>query len=100
MAGSELTETADRRLEDIYRYSVVTFGLDTAMRYLNGLHQAFELLAENPRIGTDQGWIKPDYRRLVHESHVIYYRPAEAGVLIVEILHKAQDPASHFEEEK
>ena len=72
MAGYELTETADRRLEEIYRYSIRTFGLRTAKRYLKNLHQAFALLAENPRIGTDQGWIKADYRRLVHESHVIY----------------------------
>ena len=99
MAGYELTETAERRLEDIYRYSMVTFGLQTAGRYLEALHQAFGLLVENPQIGTDHGWIKPGYRRLVHESHVIYYRPLETGVLIVEILHKAQDPARHFEEE-
>ena len=30
---------------------------------------------------------------------MIYYRPLDAGVLIVEILHKAQDPARDFEEE-
>ena len=64
MAGYELTETAERRLEDIYRYSVVTFGLQTSGRYLEALHQAFELLSENPQIGADQGWIKPGYRRL------------------------------------
>ena len=54
MADYELTETAERRLEDIYRYSVVTFGLKTAERYLNGMHQMFRLLAGNPQIGTDQ----------------------------------------------
>jgi len=84
MAGYELTEAADRSLEDIYRYSVVTFGPKVAERYLNGMHQAFELLAENPHIGAGQSWIRPGYRRLVHESHVIYYRPIGAGVLIVE----------------
>lgn len=99
MVGYELTETAEKRLEDIYRYSVMTFGLQTARGYLDGLHHAFELLAQNPQIGTDQGWIEPRYRRLVHQSHVIYYRPAEDGVLIVEILYNAQDPARHFEEE-
>lgn len=80
MAGYELTETAERRLEDIYRYSVVTFGLEVAGRYLNGMHQAFGLLGDNPQIGTDQGWIRPGHRRLVHESH-----------------DEAQDPARHFD---
>jgi plasmid stabilization system protein ParE len=27
---------------------------------------------------------------------VIYYRPAKKGVLIIEVLHEAQDPARHF----
>lgn len=96
MAGYELTEKADSRLEEIYSYSVLTFGLETARRYLDGMHQAFELLAQNPHLGTDQTWIASGYRRLVHELHVIYYRVLEAGVLIVDVLHKTQDPAHHF----
>ncbi len=84
---------------DIYRYSVVTFGFEIAERYLNDLHRAFELLADNPQLGTDQSWIRTGYRRSVHQSHMVYYRRLEDGVLIVEILHQAQDPARHFEEE-
>jgi toxin ParE1/3/4 len=84
-------------LGEIYEYSVRNFGLKTARRYLSGLHAVFGVLAENPRIGTDQGWIKRGMWRLFHESHVIYYRPEVAGVLIVDILHEAQDAARHFD---
>ncbi len=59
MAGYELSKTAEKRLEDIYRHSVITFGLQTARRYLNGMHKAFGLLGENPEIGTDQSWVAP-----------------------------------------
>ncbi len=96
MADYELSREAERRIEDIYRYSIQRFGLRTAKRYLNGMHEAFALLAENPLMGTAQGWIQPGYRRFIHESHVVYYRPVEAGILIVEVLHEAQDPTSHF----
>lgn len=93
MADYELTKQADRRLADIYRYSIQKFGLKTAGRYLTGMHQAFALLAENPLLGTGQELVNPGSRRLVYASHVIYYRPLEAGVLILEVLHEAQDPA-------
>ena len=96
LADYELSKEAERRLADIYRYSIRKFGLRTAKRYLTEMHEAFALLAENPLIGSDQGWIKPGYRRFVHESHVIYYRPVEAGILVVEVLHEAQDPTGHF----
>ena len=97
MASYELSKDADDRLDEIYEYSVRNFGLKTARRYLSGLHDVFGLLAQNPRIGTDQGRLKPGLWRLAHESHVIYYRPEVAGVLIVDILHEAQDATWRFE---
>lgn len=86
MANYELTKAADRRLVDIYRYSVATFGLDVARRYLKAMHSAFELISENPQIGTDQSWVASGCRRMVCESHVIYYVPHTEGVLILEVL--------------
>ena len=97
MASYELSEDADGRLVEIYEYSVRNFGLKTARRYLSGLHAVCGLLAQNPRLGTDQSRIKPGLWRLAHESHVIYYRPRVAGVLIVDFLHEAQDAARRFD---
>ena len=97
MAGYELTEEADARLAEIYSYSIRQFGLRTARRYLNGMHEAFEMLAGNHRIGTSSERIQAGLWRLVHESHVIYYRPLAAGVLIVDILHEAQDPSLYLD---
>ena len=91
MASYELSEDADALLAEIFEYSIRKFGLRTARRYLKGLHKAFQLLADSPRIGTSQQRILPGVWRLAYESHVIYYRPMTAGVLIVDILHEAQD---------
>ena len=96
MAGYELSETAERRLAEIYEHSILRFGSRTARRYLNSLDRAFQLLAENPQMGSQAVAIRRGFRRLVHESHVIYYRPTETGVLIVEVLHRAQDPGRHL----
>ncbi len=38
MADYELSNEAEQRLGDIYRYSIQEFGLRTAKRYLNGMH--------------------------------------------------------------
>ncbi len=88
MADYELSERAEQRLAEIYEYSIEEFGLKTARRYLNGLHQTFGRLAENHNIGTDLSEVRPATRRLVHESHVVYYEPTAAGILIVEVLHQ------------
>ena len=96
MADYELSKKAELRLANIYRYSIRRFGLRRARRYLRGMHEAFRLLAKNPLIGSAQGWIKPGYRRFVYESHIIYYSSVDEGVLVVEVLHEAQDPTGHF----
>lgn len=51
MAIYSLTAKAAEDLERIYEYSVLTFGLVQARSYLNGLHQLFQTLADNPMLG-------------------------------------------------
>ena len=41
LADYELSKEAERRLADIYRYSIRKFGLRTAKRYLTEMHEAF-----------------------------------------------------------
>ena len=96
MADYELSKRAEQRLSEIYEYSIEEFGQKTARRYLNGLHQTFGQLADNQDIGSDLDDIRPGLRRLIHESHVVYYQPTATGVLIIEVLHKGQDPGRHL----
>ncbi|MEZ5365472.1 MAG: type II toxin-antitoxin system RelE/ParE family toxin [Bryobacterales bacterium] len=96
MASYDLSEDAEARLDEIYAYSIRTFGLETAQRYLLGLHDIFGLLAESPRLGAEQFALGRGMWRLVYRSHVVYYRPRIAGVFIVDVLHEAQDPTLRF----
>lgn len=96
MASYRLTNRAEARLVAIYEYSMVTWGLPRARDYLADLHHAFGLLAENPRMGRDISELRRGVRRLVHASHVIYYRAETSGVLILDILGERQDPGRHL----
>lgn len=96
MASYRLTNRAETRLAAIYEFSILNWGLPKAREYLAGLHHAFGLLAENPRMGRDMSDLRPRLRRHVHASHVIYYRADRSGALILDILGERQDPGRHL----
>ena len=96
MAGYSLTEDADIDFAYIYERSQKDFGERQADKYALRLIDAFELLAERPRAGHDISHIKPDSRRLHHESHAIYYYIRDDEVVIQRILHQSQDPLRHL----
>ncbi len=97
MGSYELTKAADEDFENIFDYGIDTFGLDQALKYLNGMKQRFGELAEQPRLYPAVDHIREGYRRSVYGSHSIYYRIEPKRVLIVRILGR-QDSAKAFQE--
>ena len=81
----------DSDLEDIYDYSVDTFGERKAKEYVNYLYDTILTLDRNYlmypqcRQLVTQGKI---YRRIIAESHIIIYRIARQ-VEVLRILHSA-----------
>jgi toxin ParE1/3/4 len=51
MAAYSLSEKAVSDLDGIYEYAILNFGLEQARAYLLGLHECFQILADNPGIG-------------------------------------------------
>ncbi|MGN6207336.1 type II toxin-antitoxin system RelE/ParE family toxin [Asticcacaulis sp.] len=96
MAGYKLTADAERDFENIYRYSIDTFGPLQANNYAVDLIDAFEMLATNPFAGRDIKTIVSDARCFVHASHSIYYWLQDETVMIFRILHQSQDPMRHL----
>ena len=86
MAGYELTYAADQDFENIFEFSLDTFGVDQAMSYQNGLKQRFAKLSEQPKFYPTVDHIRASYRRSVYGSHSIYYRVESQGIVIVRIL--------------
>ena len=89
----QLTEDAEQDLIEIYVYSWREFGEDKAESYHEALSAHFDLLATNPKLGTDFSHVKAQVRRSTCASHSIYYRLRGNEVLILRVLHQSRDPA-------
>ena len=90
MVGYRLSRRAERRLTDIYEYSLLTFGETQADLYFGNLHKAFELLQKNPALGRiTKG--RPGMRSFVHRRHTIFYVMEMPSILIFDILGPGQD---------
>ena len=96
MAEYRFSRDARQDVKKIADYSLENFGRARASRYRDSLFEAIEKLAQYPQIGSDFSHIRMNYRRLPHESHVIYYQITPGGIFVQRILHAAQDPARHL----
>ena len=92
MAVYKLAKAADSKLERIYEYSLLNFGLRKADAYYKELQDIFEMLAAMPGIGREfRG-----RRRHEHAEHVIFYRQKPDGILIVQIFHHSENIDAKF----
>lgn len=96
MARFRLSQLAETDLIAIADYTLEAWGEEQVYRYLAGLEECFELLAESPGIGRMCDTILSGYRRFEHEKHVIFYRTDKAGVFISRILHERVLPRPHL----
>ena len=60
------------------------------------LSRCLELLAANPEMGGAAQDIRPGYRCLPHERHVIFYTADPDGPLVVRTLHQRMDITKGF----
>jgi toxin ParE1/3/4 len=101
MARYLLLQAAARRMEDIYLYSLETWGKAQADLYARGLSARFEAIAARRvpwrPIPRDFG-IDAFYCR--HEHHYIYWRElADGTVGIVTVLHERMHQIDRFRDD-
>lgn len=96
MTNYKLTNKADAEIERLYEHSILNFGVTVARRYLNGLHESFATIAENPSWGNDYGHIEQGLKRYEYRSHSYYFKELEDRVLIIRVLGNRQDPMRAF----
>jgi len=87
---------AEQDLINIWRYSFEQWGEEQADFYLDTLAEGIALLVDNPQIGTDCSFIRPDYRRLIIQHHIVYYQLSEKRIDIIRVLHKDMDMDHHL----
>ena len=87
----EPSAEADKDIEDLFDYTAEEFGLDQAVTYVNAFDSVFVDLLDTPKLGRTRPEIRRDLRRIVKESHTIFYRILKDLIRIVRILHGSRD---------
>ena len=93
---TELSEAAARDIEAILDQSLLDFGPLQAEKYHESLKHCLELPGEHPGMGTTAENVRAGYRRFPHESHVVFYRVSQRGILVVRVLHKRMGASQHI----
>ncbi|MET0241784.1 MAG: type II toxin-antitoxin system RelE/ParE family toxin [Sphingobium sp.] len=91
MVEVRFAAAAKRDLIAIDDYSAEQFGDDSADDYARELKKAFKLLRDHPLAGRAMPELGRGMRCLTHRSHRIFYRADKILVLVVRIIHQAQD---------
>lgn len=92
MAVVRFSRRAEADLLDIGLYTLRTWGVEQASRYIDDLEGCCRLLAGNPGLGRACDDIRPSLRRIERGRHVIFYRQDAMGVLVSRILHQRMLP--------
>lgn len=99
MTTYRLQPAAYRDMETIWSYTADRWGANQADHYIDGLDETFELLARQPGLGRQDNCLGPTIRLHRHARHVIVYRQAEEGILVIRVLHDSMDMDSQLTSE-
>ena len=92
----EFSAAAAKDIETILEQSLVDFGQLRTEKCYESLKRCLELLSEHPGTGTTAERVRAGYRRFTHESHVVFYRVIQDGILVIRVLHRRMDEGGHF----
>ncbi len=96
MPRVNLRPKALQDLEDIWHYTLDTWGEEQADQYILDLNDGFESLAIHPEKGRACDDIRAGYRKYDIGRHIVFYRQTAKGIEIVRILHPRMDPERHL----
>ena len=73
-------------------------GPESADRFVDGLLESFQTLADFPDIGTPRDYLPAPVLAFPHRGYMIYYRKTAEGIEIAQILYGGRDMAAYFAE--
>ncbi|WP_026808549.1 type II toxin-antitoxin system RelE/ParE family toxin [Arenibacter latericius] len=86
-----LSSKADKDIDDIVDYTLVTWGESQTYDYVSELVQFFQRLADSPEIGRSAAEYAPSLKKYIFKAHTIFYEPTKNGIFVVRILGQRQD---------
>jgi toxin ParE1/3/4 len=97
---------ADRDLDEIADYLADVAGLDIALRFLAEAQETFTTLAGCPEMGWPCRMEHPELRQArkfrvssSFDRYMVFYRPCEAGIEVLRVLHGSQDVEARLSRE-
>lgn len=91
MSDFILSPEADGDLQDIFLFTRETWGESQAERYLRGLYDTFQLLADHPGIGRIRPELNAKIRSFPYQRHIIFIMQVEERTAIVRVVHGSRD---------
>ncbi len=91
MGDYKLSQKTEIDLSKIYEYGIETFGIKQAKEYVLGIHNLFQILANNSHLGRDASEFMLSLKRFSYKSHTIFYLITTNGILIVRVLSQSMD---------
>lgn len=80
----------------IWRYTLERWGAAQADLYLHQLDGGIRTLLDFPDLGESCDPLRPGYRKLQVNRHLIFYRPRSDCIESVRVLHQAMDIERHL----
>jgi toxin ParE1/3/4 len=93
MAKMRFTRRAEADLDEISEYTRQNWSVVQERTYLAEIESCCIRLAASPLLGRACDEVRPGLRRMEQGRHVIFYRPEDAGILVVRVLHQSMVPS-------
>lgn len=96
MPDYRVSRAAQTDIVEIGRYTQREWGIPQRRKYLDGMDQHMQMLANHPLLGTEHTEFDPPVRIHPYDRHLIVYVQEQDGILIVRILHASMDVTSRL----
>jgi len=90
------TDKAESDLERIIDFTLEHLGKHQAVKYVDGLEELSQTVADNPGIGIARDELSTDLFSIPYQSHILYYMQSPSGITVVRVLHASMDSVNHF----
>jgi toxin ParE1/3/4 len=95
-----LSRKAEEYLEGIWLYTLQTWSIEQADRYLSLIFDEIEFLSIYPKTGQDFDHIRKNYRYSKVKSHLIFYKHKKSDdvIEVIRIFHERMDLENRINE--
>ena len=90
------TRRARNDLRGIWRDTYDKWGDRQADKYLDVLNAGIERLKDNPKLGKPRDTLRPGYRSLHVNRHIVYYMLEPSLIRIIRVLYDGMDADRHL----